>query len=78
MELLKENEKLKLYNQIFKNKILENENTQLRQSIENDASKPQDKFALIVFLAIYILTVLGLTFLIASIYNKIRFTLATN
>ena len=73
-----ENEKLKLHNQIFKNKILENENTQLKQSIEHDSNKLKDKFALIVFLIIYILTVLGLTSLVASIYNRIRFRMATN
>ena len=78
VELLKENEKLKLNNQIFKNRILENENAQLKQSIEHDSNKPKDKFALIVFLIIYILTVLGLTSFVASIYNRIRFRMATN
>jgi regulator of replication initiation timing len=78
VELLKENEKLKLNNQIFKNKLLENENAELKQSIEHDSNKLKDKFALIVFLIIYILTVLGLTSLVASIYNRIRFRMATN
>ena len=78
VELLKENEKLKLHNQIFKNRILENENAQLKQSIEHDSNKPKDKFALIVFLIIYILTVLGLTSFVASIYNRIKFRMATN
>ncbi|MCH2540623.1 MAG: hypothetical protein MK002_00025, partial [Alphaproteobacteria bacterium] len=72
--LLKENEKLKLTNQIFKNKILDNENEALLRSIEEEAKKSEsNKLAMLYFLAIYITTVLLLTSLIASLYNKIRY-----
>ncbi len=74
MELLKENEKLKLTNQIFKNRILENENRELLRSIEEEAKKSQpNRIFLLYFLALYIVTVLFLTSLIASLYNKLRF-----
>ena len=72
--LLKENEKLKLTNQIFKNKILDNENEALLRSIEEEAKKSEsNKLILLYFLAVYITTVLLLTSLIASLYNKIRY-----
>ena len=41
--LLKENEKLKLTNQIFKNKILDNENEALLRSIEEEAKNIMKK-----------------------------------
>ena len=70
----KENEKLKLTNQIFKNKILDNENEALLRSIEEEAKKSEsNKLILLYFLAVYITTVLLLTSLIASLYNKIRY-----
>ena len=73
VELLKENEKLKLHKQIFKNKILENENAQLKQSIEGDLkkSKPNMLF-LVIFSLIFIFLTLGLTRLAALLYNNIR------
>ena len=74
VELLKESEKLKLTNQIFKNKILDNKNEALLRSIEEEAKKSEsNKLAMLYFLAIYITTVLLLTSLIASLYNKIRY-----
>jgi len=74
VELLKENEKLKLHNQIFKNRILENENEALLRSIEEEAKKSEsNKLVLLYFLAVYITTLLLLTSLIASLYNKIRY-----
>ena len=74
VELLKENEKLKLTNQIFKNRILDNENEELLRSIEGEAKKSEsNKLVLLYFLALYITTVFLLTSLIASLYNKIRY-----
>ena len=74
VELLKENEKLKLHNQIFKNRILENENEALLRSIEEEAKKSEsNKLVLLYFLAVYITTILLLTSLSASLYNKIRY-----
>ena len=74
VELLKENEKLKLHNQIFKNKILEKENEELLSSIEEEAEKSEsNKLVLLYFLALYITAVFLLTSLIASLYNKIRY-----
>ena len=78
IEVLKENEKLKLTNQILKNKILENENEQLRQSIEQEFNK-FNMFGYILFLFIFIfLPALVLTLLAGSIVNRIRFRMATN
>ena len=74
VELLKENEKIKLSKEIFKNKLLEHENEELLRSIEGDAKKSEsNKLVLLYFLALYITTVLLLTSLIASLYNKIRY-----
>ena len=74
-ELLKENEKIKLSKEIFKNKLLEleRENEALLRSIEEAKKSESNKFILLYFLVIYITTVLLLTSLIASLYNKIRY-----
>ena len=78
VELLKENEKLKLENQIFKNKILENENIELLEQLEgsNAGNKPSRIF-LLIFGTIFVIGVLGSTKIItlsaASIYNKIMY-----
>ena len=74
-ELLKENEKIKLSKEIFKKKLLEleRENEALLRSIEEAKKSESNKFILLYFLAIYITTVLLLTSLIASLYNKIRY-----
>ena len=72
------NEKLKLTNQILKNRILENENEQLRQSIEQEFNK-FSMFGYILFLFIFIfLPALVLTLLVGYIVNRIRFRMATN
>jgi len=72
------NEKLKLTNQILKNRILENENEQLRQSIEQEFNE-FSMLKCILFLFIFIfLPALVLTLLVGSIANRIRFRMATN
>jgi len=53
---------------------LDNENEALLRSIEEEAKKSEpNKLILFYFLAVYITTILLLTSLIASLYNKIRF-----
>ena len=77
-ELVTEVEKLKLTNQIFKDKILklENENVELPQTIEEGDQKPKvDKFKLLLFLAIIYGLAGGLTLLIISFMNIIRLKL---
>ena len=73
--MLKENEKIKLSKEIFKKKLLELErqNERLLRSIEEAKKSESNKFILLYFLVIYITTVLLLTSLIASLYNKIRY-----
>ena len=75
VELLKENEKMKLKNQIFKNKILENENLELFEQLESSNEKNKSsRIFLLIFGTIFVLGVLGSTKLItlstASIYNR--------
>jgi hypothetical protein len=75
VELLKENEKIKLEKEIFKNKILENENKELRDKIETEVTKDGvNKFALLLFVTILILIAYGITSFIMSIvqasYNR--------
>ncbi len=74
IELLKENEKLKSTNQFFKNTILESENKDLLEQLEgsNEGNKPPVKF-LIIFYIIFMLAVLGLTTMVAAIYNRIMY-----
>jgi len=73
--LLKENEKVKLEKQIFKNRILENENKELLEQLKgsNAGNKPSRIF-LLIFGTIFGIGVLGLakitTLSIASIYNR--------
>ena len=75
VELLKENEKVKLENQIFKNKILGNENKELIEQLEgsNEGNKSSRIF-LLIFGTIFAIGVLGsakiITLSIASIYNR--------
>ncbi len=67
-ELLKENEKIKLEKEIFKNKILENENKELLKEIEKGVSKNEvNKFALLLFVTILILIAYGLASVTISI-----------
>ena len=77
-ELVTEVEKLKLTNQIFKDKILklENENVELPQTIEEGDQKPKvNKFKLLLFLATIYGLAGGLTLLIISFMNIIRLKL---
>ena len=78
IELIKENEKVKLENQIFKNRILENENKELIEQLEgsNAGNKPSRIF-LLIFGTIFGIAVLGsakiITLSTASIYNRIMY-----
>jgi hypothetical protein len=68
VELLKENEKIKLEKEIFKNKILENENKELLKKIEKGVSKNEvNKFALLLFITVLIVMSYGLASFITSI-----------
>jgi len=75
IELIKENEKVKLENQIFKNRILENENKELIEQLEgSNAENKPSRILLLIFGITFVLGVLGSTKLItlstASIYNR--------
>ena len=74
MELLKENEKIKLEKEIFKNKILENENKELLEKIETETSKNNvNKFTLLLFVIILILLFYGIaSFIISTGKNLMR------
>jgi hypothetical protein len=68
VELLKENEKIKLEKEIFKNKILENENKELLEKIETEVAEDGvNKFALLLFITILILIAYGITSFVMSI-----------
>jgi len=68
VELLKENEKIKLEKEIFKNKILENENKELLKEIEKGVSNNEvNRFALLLFVVILILIAYGLASVTISI-----------
>ena len=70
VELLKENEKIKLEKQIFKNKILENENKELLKEITKGVSKNEvNKFTLLLFVTMLILIAYGLTSFMISIFK---------
>jgi len=74
VELLKENEKIKLEKQMMTNQILESENKDLLEQLEgsNEGNKPPVKF-LIIFAIIFMLVVIGLTTMVAAIYNRIMY-----
>ncbi len=74
VELLKENEKIKLEKQMMTNQILESENKDLLEQLEgsNEGNKPPVKF-LIIFAIIFMLATIGLTSIVASIYNRIMY-----
>ncbi len=68
VELLKENEKIKLEKEIFKNKILENENKELREKIETKVTEGEvNRFALLLFITILILIAYGITSFVVSV-----------
>ena len=70
VELLKENEKIKLEKEIFKNKLLENENKELKKQIENVVdNKGVNKFALLLFTVILFLLAYGISVFIISIFQ---------
>ena len=78
IELLKENEKVKLENQIFKNRILENENKELIEQLEgSNAGNKLPRIFLLIFGTIFGIGVLGsakiITLSFASIYNRIMY-----
>jgi len=69
VELLKENEKIKLEKEIFKNKLLENENKELKEEIESAvADKGVNKFLVLLFVTILVLLAYGITSFIISIF----------
>ncbi|HJM03925.1 MAG TPA: hypothetical protein QF617_14235, partial [Arenicellales bacterium] len=74
VELLKENEKIKLEKQMMTNQILESENKDLLEQLEgsNEGNKPPVKF-LIIFAIIFMFATIGLTSVVASIYNRIMY-----
>jgi hypothetical protein len=62
------NEKIKFEKQIFKNKILENENKELQKQIEKGVSKNEvNKFALLFFITALIVMSYGLASFITTI-----------
>ena len=68
VELLKENEKIKLEKEIFKNKILENENKELREKIETEVAEDGvNKFTLLLFVTILILIAYAISSFIISV-----------
>jgi len=70
VELLKENEKIKLEKEIFKNKLLENENKKLKQQIEDTvADKGINKFATLLFVTVLLLLAYGMSTFILSIFK---------
>ena len=70
VELLKENEKIKLEKEIFKNKLLENENKELKKQIENVVdNRGVNKFALLLFTVILFLLAYGISVFIISIFQ---------
>ena len=75
VELLKENEKIKLTKELFKKEILEHENKELLQSLEESVKNPKvDRLGLILFFVTVIGLSAGLFFLIIpSKYLKFRF-----
>jgi len=71
VELLKENEKIKLEKEIFKNKLLESENKELKEEIESAvADKGVNKFLVLLFVTVLILLAYGITSLIISIFKS--------
>ena len=56
------------------NQILESENKELLEQLEgsNEGNKPPVK-SLIIFAIIFMLAVIGLTTMVASIYNRIMY-----
>ena len=70
VQLLKENEKIKLEKEIFKNKILENENKELLKEIEKGVTKEEvNRFALLLFTTVLILIAYGTASIVRAIFQ---------
>jgi len=70
VELLKENEKIKLEKEIFKNKILEKENKEIKDKLQKATSEDGvNKFLLLLFITILALFAYGISSFIASIFK---------
>ena len=68
VELLKENEKIKLEKEIFKNKVLENENKELLEEIEKGVTKDEvNRFTLLLFFTVLFLIAYGISSLVISV-----------
>ena len=68
VELLKENEKIKLEKEIFKNKVLENENKELLEEIEKGVTKDEvNRFTLLLFFTVLFLIAYGIASFVVSV-----------
>ena len=68
VELLKENEKIKLEKEIFKNKVLENENKELLEEIEKGVTKDEvNRFTLLLFFTVLFLIAYGISSFVVSV-----------
>ena len=80
VELIKDNEKLKLEKQIFKNKILENENKDLQKQIDNDDQKSNTTLLFKIILGIILFVIFAVIYLIINfiygIYKRNVFKIA--
>ena len=67
----KQLKKIKLEKEIFKNKLLEIENKELKEEIESAVvDKGVNKFLVFLFVAVLILLAYGITSLIISIFQS--------
>ena len=72
VELLKENEKIKLEKEIFKNKILNEENKKIIEEVNKKPTEEEiNRFALLLFITILILVAYGITSFVVSISQAI-------
>jgi len=72
VELLKENEKIKFEKEIFKNKILKEENKKIIEEVNKKPTKKEiNRFALFLFIIILILMAYGITSFVVSISQAI-------
>jgi len=80
VELIKDNEKLKLEKQIFKNKILDNENKDLQKQIDNDDQKSNTTLLFKIILGIILFVIFAVIYLIINfiygIYKRNVFKIA--
>ncbi len=71
VELIKDNEKLKLEKQIFKNKILENENKNLQKQIDNDDQKINKNLLFYIILGIILFVIFAAVYFIINFIFQI-------